>query len=206
MRGTVLTPPADASGGLIEGADHRRYRFATTDVSRATPQAGATVIFVPEGDEAREVEIERDDEAILATGGRNWFAFFFSPMGRVGRRDFWVFGFPTLLVAGLLIREIGGLLALPAILIHLWSGIALSSRRCHDVGRTGWWAVLPWICITPLVLTPPFTEVSRSAVELAAFAVFGAGLLLSVLWLLFAIQIQPGQSGPNRFGPDPKGT
>lgn len=57
----------------------------------------------------------------------------------------------------------------------LLPALAVSVRRLHDIGRSGWWLLLEFV---PLV---------------------GAAILL-------VLAIFNGQSGPNAFGPDPKGS
>ena len=98
------------------------------------------------------------------------------------------------MVAGLLIGTIGGgadglnpigylivgVLGI-AMLAVIVPGIALSVRRFHDLGQTGW-----------LVLV---------------FAILGAipliGLLASLAQIIWFAM--PGNTGPNKYGPDPKG-
>lgn len=55
------------------------------------------------------------------------------------------------------------------------SALALSVRRCHDRGHSGWWYL---VSIIPIV---------------------------GVLWWFINLGLLPGEKGPNRFGPDPRG-
>jgi uncharacterized membrane protein YhaH (DUF805 family) len=64
----------------------------------------------------------------------------------------------------------GGVLTL----IALWSSLALTVKRWHDVGVTGWFSILS---------LPPYAN----------------GVVFLLLCLL------PGTTGPNRYGPDPRG-
>ena len=66
-------------------------------------------------------------------------------------------------------------IGLAAVILMLWAFVALTSKRLHDIGQSGWW--------TLIVLLP----------GVGAFALF---LILCLL---------PGNSGPNRYGPDPRG-
>lgn len=68
----------------------------------------------------------------------------------------------------------GGWLTIIFALAVLVPNLAVSVRRLHDVGKTGW-----------LILV-------------------GLIPILGWLYLLF-LYLQPGESGPNLFGPDPKG-
>jgi uncharacterized membrane protein YhaH (DUF805 family) len=59
-------------------------------------------------------------------------------------------------------------------LIALWASVALTVKRWHDVGVTGWFSILSLPFVTHGVMF----------------------ILLSLL---------PGTTGPNRYGPDPRG-
>ncbi len=69
----------------------------------------------------------------------------------------------------------GGLLTMVFAIGALVPSIAVSVRRLHDIGKSGW---------TLLVGLIPF---------------------LGWLYLLF-LYVQPGATGPNAYGADPKGT
>lgn len=117
--------------------------------------------------------------------------------GRSRRSEYWwvvLAYFIVALVAGALIGTIGGgtnglnpigylivgVLAIAGLAVIV-PGIALSVRRFHDLGQTGW-----------LVLV---------------FAILGAiplvGLLASLAQIIWFAM--PGNTGPNKYGPDPKG-
>ena len=68
----------------------------------------------------------------------------------------------------------GGLLSLLFALATLVPNIAVSVRRLHDVGKSGWMIL---IAIIPII---------------------------GWFYLLF-LYLQPGTTGPNAYGPDPKG-
>ena len=129
---------------------------------------------------------------------RTFFARYTDFQGRSRRSEYWWFllaFYIFLFVVGGLMFTIGGLsgdnlnpigmllavvmgLAVLAIVIP---GLALSVRRFHDLGQTGW-----------LVLV---------------FAILGAipliGILASIGQLIWFAM--PGTTGPNKYGPDPKG-
>ncbi len=71
-------------------------------------------------------------------------------------------------------RMSGGWLTIIFMLAVFVPNLAVSVRRLHDVGKSGWMLLV------------------------ALLPIFGW------LYLLF-LYLQPGESGPNRFGPDPKG-
>ena len=79
--------------------------------------------------------------------------------GRARRSEYWyfvLFNFIVSILIGLSLGVIAGLLNVPALvyLVYLWSlavfipSLAVSVRRLHDIGRSGWWLFLSLI---PLV-------------------------------------------------------
>ena len=79
--------------------------------------------------------------------------------GRARRSEYWYFVLFNLVITfviGFTFGVIAGLLDMPALanLAYLWSlamfipGLAVSVRRLHDIGRSGWWLFLSLI---PLV-------------------------------------------------------
>lgn len=79
---------------------------------------------------------------------------------------------------------------------------ALTARRLHDVGLTGW-AQLP-LYLTYMSYVPGyedfiFSGVENGGAELALFIVFA----VYSIWLLFNL-VKDGQSDPNRYGDNPK--
>ena len=102
--------------------------------------------------------------------------------GRARRAEYWyfvLFNFIVSILIGLSLGVIAGLLNVPALvyLVHLWSlavfipSLAVSVRRLHDIGRSGWWLLLSLI---PLV-----------------------GAIILIIW--YCTDSQPGanQYGPN---------
>ncbi len=68
---------------------------------------------------------------------------FFSAYGRIGRQEFWV-GWAILLMVGIFFAFVPFInLILPWGL--LYCGICLRSKRLHDMGRTGWWQIIPHV-------------------------------------------------------------
>ena len=117
----------------------------------------------------------------------------FSFSGRARRRDFWLvqLAFSLLVVSTFfllyyLVKADPYYLvkADPSVLFGLFYGclpvfimqLAVQVRRCHDLGWSGWFVLLPLLCNQ-------------------------CGMV--VFWCFLACM--DGQSGPNRFGPDPKG-
>jgi len=141
--------------------------------------------------------------------------------GRLGRAAWWLAFLVQLiivlaagLVAGLVTTggqpdaaPAGETANIPAILIMIaafvvatWISLATSAKRLHDLGVSGWW-------IIPLYIGSTL----GSAISNAAPQGGGLGaLLLTVLGLaltfgpIIYLGAVPGQSGDNRFGPDPR--
>lgn len=78
--------------------------------------------------------------------------------GRARRAEFWKFGLATLIIAGIagLAASLWGLKAETAsnvldVLLFLPS-LAVTARRLHDIGRSGWWLLIGLTGIGCLVL------------------------------------------------------
>lgn len=115
-----------------------------------------------------------------------WKQILFSFQGRIPRRQYW----GAYLVQMLLIfclAFIGGMLVgfassgegplfvilVPLYVFAVWSGLAVSIKRCHDRDRSGWFILVGLI---------PF---------------------IGGIWLLVELGFLRGTEGPNRFGGDP---
>lgn len=97
--------------------------------------------------------------------------------GRVGRSAWWLWGVVLPLGLGLYLTAVLRIAGVPAAgtevavnLLLLWPTIAVSVKRWHDRGKSGWWvllAVVPWV---------------------------------GWLWVLIENGLLRGDDGPNRFG------
>ncbi|MBL4805477.1 MAG: DUF805 domain-containing protein [Alphaproteobacteria bacterium] len=90
-----------------------------------------------------------DDFAYAITKGFTWYVNF---KERSARYEFWywtLFSFLVNLVAGLadgsLLSGGSGLASSIVSLGLLLPGLAVSVRRMHDIGRTGWWVLINFI-------------------------------------------------------------
>jgi uncharacterized membrane protein YhaH (DUF805 family) len=143
--------------------------------------------------------------------------------GRARRSEYWWFYLFTVLVsivASVIDDLLGAAFGNQVGIIGVISGLALllptlavTSRRLHDTGRTGWWMLLPLI---PLVATIVVAIAALFSVlfgtdaddtpTLALIALLVACLLLTltagiVLTVFLCLNSSPG---PNRYGPSPK--
>ncbi|EDP59550.1 DUF805 domain-containing protein [Vibrio sp. AND4] len=76
--------------------------------------------------------------------------------GRARRKEYWMF-FLFNLIFSLVLGAIDGLLGTVFIgtiygLAVLIPGIAVSVRRLHDIGRTGWWVLISFIPLIGLIV------------------------------------------------------
>ncbi|HAQ43802.1 MAG TPA: DUF805 domain-containing protein [Acidimicrobiaceae bacterium] len=89
--------------------------------------------------------------------------------GRSSRREYWGFAFANLILAAScwLLGVVGGPLQSLSILYALAvlvPNLAITARRLHDTGRTGWWLPLG-IVPTPLVLVILFFVCQKGQTE-----------------------------------------
>ena len=145
----------------------------------------------------------------------DWKSLFFSAEGRIGRQAFWI-GWLMLLgahvVAGWipLIGQVIGLIA-----VFAW--VCLCTKRLHDMGRSGWWQLLP-VMLGPVLIIGSALSIGVGAVlaeltngnaEWAALAGVG-GLFVSLAIAFFSVAaftlwvgVSEGQAGENRYGEPP---
>lgn len=106
-------------------------------------------------------------------------------------------------------------------LLILWISLAIIVKRCHDRGKSGWWALmfLPsllaslytyYLMYTALKTTAGTSTEAMTALVLdpqfmAAQAIAGVTGLVAFIWWLVDLGILEGTIGPNRYGPDPRG-
>lgn len=141
------------------------------------------------------------------------------PRGRCNRKGLLVLMLVTLLIQALAGAAVFGLglsltgpVALVIKLAFVWVAISASIQRLHDTGRSGWWLLaavvflLVWLSLwggfIPLFVgtTYGFEHIQLySPFFFVCIAMGYAPVVASALWLHF----KKGQSGPNRFGPEP---
>lgn len=150
--------------------------------------------------------------------GLDWQKLLFSFEGRTRRSHFWI-GWLICVGAGWVanfIPFVGQLISI----VLIWPNLAIAVKRLHDMGKSGWLAVIPWVaCIIGGIAAVAMMGVSAlsnaSALEdgdpAAIMALLGpamgivAVVLLVCLGFLLWIGLSEGQSGDNRYGPNPKG-
>ena len=146
------------------------------------------------------------------------FARYADFSGRASRTEYWGFTLLVLILALLAVTielrfglprlgMIFGPLTLALGLVTFIPGLAVQTRRLHDIGVSGWWALLLW---APYLATMLFFY-GQSGVDLTMMLDSG-WVKMMLLWsalqaaggfAMFALLIQRGRRGPNRYGNDP---
>lgn len=148
----------------------------------------------------------------------DWKTLFFSAEGRIGQSTFWI-GWLVLLGVNIVlgwIPFVGGVLSLASI----YCNVCVTSKRLHDMGKSGFLQVWPWLLFIGLgvgsiimvagpAIIAGLSNADESAVVAAVLAGLGAMLLAQlaafvvvfgfVLWL----GVSQGDPGENRYGPPP---
>jgi uncharacterized membrane protein YhaH (DUF805 family) len=123
----------------------------------------------------------------------DWRNLFLSAEGRCARTPFWI-GVAALFsvlsiydtVSGRTLRLLTFWFVYPAL---LGSASCVLSKRLHDRGRSGWWAVL---VLFAWVLMWPDDRGARTVVALPV-----------LIWAAVELGVLSGEQGTNRFGPSP---
>ena len=70
----------------------------------------------------------------------------FSFEGRIRRRDYWLISFGVGMASGLAaaIAEAAPVLYLLVLIPLCWINLATGAKRCHDLGHSGWWQIIPF--------------------------------------------------------------
>ena len=234
MRGEILSYDDVSGTGLISGDDSLRYGFARSAIQAGgVIRPGARVDFVPEGLEATQIMVLAGDPAAAfgaaassayvardTGGGYDFASAMFSFNGRLRRQHFWI-SWLILFGAGFvtgLIPIIGGLIGL----VLIWPNLAISVKRLHDMGKTGWLIAIPWVgsvvaffagfaMVIAAAVANGYSEDYYEGNPAAVFALMGPAIglfaiagLLGLAFLIW-IGVVDSQKGENRFGPNPKG-
>ena len=135
---------------------------------------------------------------------------FFSFRGRASRKQYWL---TVLCVCGALLLlalaaplmnfagPILGLFVLVPLMIAsavfaLWTNLAVSARRLHDRGKSGWWIVPYWV--VPAAINVVGEQMGGEVKSMA-----GATSLLIYIAILVELGALRGTAGPNAYGDNP---
>ena len=148
----------------------------------------------------------------------DWKTLFFSADGRIGRSAFWL-GWLVLLGVNVVlgwIPLIGGLLSL----VTIYCNVCVTSKRLHDMGRSGFLQVWPWLLCSVLVvgsivmvagpaIVAGASDMDEAAIKAAVLGGVG-GMLLGLLAafaiglsFLLWIGVSNGDASDNKYGPPP---
>lgn len=223
MRGEILTYDDGPGAGLISGEDGNRYSFARADLQQLTPiRTGMKVDFVPVDGTASEIIVVAQQAAVnagytpgVAGSGSSfdWRTLFLDATGRIGQKDYWI-GIIILFAAGLVfswVPVIGTLLSIASI----YFGVCVSSKRLHDMGKSGWLAAIPYGVTAVAVLLSAATfiggvvssgygnDYGALAGMGAAAGVWGLAFLVNLAFLIW-LGVTAGQPGDNAYGAPPR--
>lgn len=147
----------------------------------------------------------------------DWKHLFFSFEGRTRRSHFWI-GWLVCLGLSVVFGWIP-LLGWMLTIALIWPHLAITVKRLHDMGHTGWLAAIPYVvCIVGtiaavmmmgvgvLMNTAAFENEDPAGIIAAIGPAFGLIILMLLVGLGFLlwIGITDSQRGDNRFGPNPK--
>ena len=146
--------------------------------------------------------------------------------GRARRSEYWWFFLFVQLVTqlpSLIIPPLGSIVSLGAFLVTFIPSLAVTARRLHDIGRTGWWQLVWYLLGFVSTVVIAFGVLGGIAALFSEFAdefgvypsdgaleVFvllgGLGVLISLVTLVWWIIwfVKKGDLGSNEYGPDPR--
>ena len=132
--------------------------------------------------------------------------------GRVGRSQFW-FYILVYAIVGVGVAAVGSLLSLGMSLRGLYAlalflpSVGMTARRLQDTGRPGTWAWLLAVPVGMTVLLGVFAVVTVLTLGLGAILFLLTPILslvsLAAVIVLIYFCVQPGETGPNAYGPPP---
>ncbi len=148
--------------------------------------------------------------------------FYFSPFGRVSRKDFWlkyVLVFIGVVIGSIIIdmvlfpdvrvaQDTGPIEGVVNV-VSFWPQIALTTKRFHDRGMSGWWQLLFNIAIVAGVMFAYSALLGADAGGTIPENLYPPLFIGGALALLFGftelviLGFLPGTTGVNKYGDDP---
>ncbi|WP_334175806.1 DUF805 domain-containing protein [Pseudoxanthobacter sp.] len=150
---------------------------------------------------------------------------YFSFNGRIGRKAYWLghigLTVATAVIAGILLAVWGEaltgavdgmafeLVSLPAgaliatlvlEIVFTFASLALTVKRLHDRGRTGWVAL---VFYAPAWLNNILSQSSAEGMVFYLVSVLSLISFLAVIWFFIELGFFRGTVGHNEYGPDP---
>ena len=118
--------------------------------------------------------------------------------GRARRSEFWWF-----YLFNVLVNFVLGLINVK-IITSLWSlaillpSLAVTVRRLHDTGKSGWYILIPIVVAIIACVIIVLAEASVAGM-IIAYAMIIVVMILYIIWL-----VKDSQPGDNQYGPNPK--
>lgn len=131
-------------------------------------------------------------------GFKNYIRF----NGRARRSEYWWF---VLFVQVLTLVTWVPYLGLAIGLATLIPSISLTTRRLHDIGRSGWWQIVPGGLLISSLIFWEFTDIiTWFKFELLLLAIVSTILtiIMSITFIIWTIK--QGDVGHNKYGRDPR--
>ena len=120
--------------------------------------------------------------------------------GRAKRSEYWywrlfelIFAYGSLRLDQIFLERDSGLFSLFIFTITFIPGISVSVRRLHDVDKSGWWLLPPFLGTFFFF----FTKITNMSIILTNMSVILS--VISFVFLLFWF-VSPGTEDKNRFG------
>ena len=136
--------------------------------------------------------------------------------GRAPRAEYWWFVL-ALIVCYIVVNIVESIVGINRmvmgvygpLMILLWLAtlvpqIAVAVRRLHDTGRSGWWLLVVVIPYAILGFTMGRAAASGDMAGVATAGIFSLVALAGAIVMLVFL-VLPGNTGDNRYGPDPYG-
>ena len=127
--------------------------------------------------------------------------------GRSRRSEYWWFWLFIQIVAPIVTPIIRVEVVFLIVMFFL---VPLTTRRLHDIGKSGWYQLGYYIVILTLLIKSPHLLLmllndpvgNVSASEPGVLIPFLGFLAFTIVWIIWLTQ--KGNEGPNKYGPDPK--
>lgn len=130
-------------------------------------------------------------------------AFALNILGNIGEKMFDKMqgdGVVSLLVD--IVLMVAGLLLLLFQLSLILANLAVTVRRLHDTGHSGWWVVAPLACLLVEILGILLAGSAHDpGMMVGIFALVAALAALGFSLYLLIQMLMPSQCGPNKYGP-----